>query len=264
MNQEESAQALGPRRAYVYVEADGLFTGVVLSGGDELIEANLAAGEGAYFTHEVFDPGCHKMAGDRQAIEPWVPPAPGPHHEWDEPLRRWRYVKQAADYAAEVRAERDRLMAGTDWLVTRANETGEPMPQRWLDYRQALRDVTSQPGFPMAIDWPPVPAEDAEEVPSPEEQARNLEVAIDRELDRIAQSRGYRDIVSACSYTGGSPEHRFTIESRAFSLWRQDVWDTAYAVLAEVQAGLRSMPTIEEAIALMPVLPADISTREGI
>jgi len=27
----------------------------------------------------------------------------------------------------------------------------------WADYRQALRDIPEQAGFPEDIDWPPVP-----------------------------------------------------------------------------------------------------------
>ena len=33
---------------------------------------------------------------------------------------------------------------------------GTAVPQPWLDYRQALRDITKQPD-PMNIDWPTPP-----------------------------------------------------------------------------------------------------------
>lgn len=42
-------------------------------------------------------------------------------------------VKQVKEWAA-------RLLSYSDWRVTRSQETGEPMPQIWLDYRQAVRD----------------------------------------------------------------------------------------------------------------------------
>lgn len=58
-----------------------------------------------------------------------------------------------------VRSQRDNLLASTDWLVIKAQETGVAMDQVWLDYRQALRDITSHPNFPYITedDWPVVP-----------------------------------------------------------------------------------------------------------
>lgn len=82
--------------------------------------------------------------------------------------------------------------------------------------------------------------------------ARNV-AAIQAELDRRAQAKGYDSILSACSYAApeGVP---FQTEGAAFLKWRSDVWSQAYAVLAEVKAGTRPMPTPEESVAAMPPL----------
>jgi len=57
--------------------------------------------------------------------------------------------------AAEARQERDRLLSETDWTMM----PDAPVDQQaWRDYRQALRDVPKQPGFPHEIDWPERPA----------------------------------------------------------------------------------------------------------
>jgi hypothetical protein len=45
---------------------------------------------------------------------------------------------------AAFRAERDRRLAETDWVVARAYERGEPVPEAWAAYRQALRDLPAQ------------------------------------------------------------------------------------------------------------------------
>lgn len=58
---------------------------------------------------------------------------------------------------AKVRYKRFQLLADSDWRVTRAAETGVPLSAAWQTYRQALRDVTSQPD-PFAIAWPTPPA----------------------------------------------------------------------------------------------------------
>ena len=43
---------------------------------------------------------------------------------------------------ADLRAKRDRLLNETDWIVTKAKETGTTIPTAWKTYRQALRDIT--------------------------------------------------------------------------------------------------------------------------
>lgn len=51
------------------------------------------------------------------------------------------------------RAERNALLAETDWWAV-ADRT---MTQAETDYRQALRDVPQQDGFPVDITWPTKP-----------------------------------------------------------------------------------------------------------
>ena len=59
--------------------------------------------------------------------------------------------------AKEARVKRDRLLTESDWVTIRATDTGDPVPTEWLDYRQALRDITEQTGFPEEIEWPQEP-----------------------------------------------------------------------------------------------------------
>lgn len=62
-----------------------------------------------------------------------------------------------ADQAAAVRADRDRRLAECDWVVIKAYETNSNVPAAWEIYRQALRDVPAQAGFPWGITWPTKP-----------------------------------------------------------------------------------------------------------
>jgi len=59
--------------------------------------------------------------------------------------------------AKEARAKRDRLLTESDWVTIRATDTGNPVPTEWQTYRQALRDITEQMGFPENIEWPEKP-----------------------------------------------------------------------------------------------------------
>ena len=67
-----------------------------------------------------------------------------------------------AEQAAQVRAERDRLLAECDWVTIKAVDAsadglGIQLPQVWIDYRKALRDVPTQAGFPWTVTWPEKP-----------------------------------------------------------------------------------------------------------
>ena len=54
-----------------------------------------------------------------------------------------------------MRAERDRLLTATDWIAIKAMETGALAEySAVIEYRQALRDIPSQAGFPQDILWP--------------------------------------------------------------------------------------------------------------
>jgi hypothetical protein len=71
-----------------------------------------------------------------------VEPDPGPTEE---------------QLAAAARSQRDALLSQSDWMTVRAMDTGNPVPTEWQTYRQALRDITGQPGFPDTINWPEKP-----------------------------------------------------------------------------------------------------------
>lgn len=56
--------------------------------------------------------------------------------------------------AAEARAKRNALLAASDWTQV----ADAPVDQAaWAAYRQELRDITSQVGFPETINWPVAP-----------------------------------------------------------------------------------------------------------
>jgi len=55
------------------------------------------------------------------------------------------------------RTNRDDLLTDTDWIVIKYMDIGQPVPQEWSDYRQALRDITEQDGFPGNVVWPEKP-----------------------------------------------------------------------------------------------------------
>ena len=66
-------------------------------------------------------------------------------------------AQKDAEQAKSVRATRDTKLSESDWRVIKAAETATTLDAAWATYRQALRDVTGQSGFPWTITWPDAP-----------------------------------------------------------------------------------------------------------
>ena len=58
----------------------------------------------------------------------------------------------------QLRYNRDKKLAETDWVVTKANETGVAESEAWKTYRQALRDLPSNTTDPFNPTWPTKPS----------------------------------------------------------------------------------------------------------
>jgi hypothetical protein len=62
-----------------------------------------------------------------------------------------------AEQAKSVRQSRDDKLKETDWIVIKNLELNANIPDKWEVYRQALRDIPAQSGFPWNITWPVEP-----------------------------------------------------------------------------------------------------------
>lgn len=91
-----------------------------------------------------------------QALEEEMPLFSVEGNRWEQV---WRVRNQTADeisarndaQASAVRAERNRLIAESDWTQLPDSPVDKQM---WAAYRQALRDLTAQAGFPWELEWP--------------------------------------------------------------------------------------------------------------
>ena len=64
----------------------------------------------------------------------------------------------AAEKAEQVRAQRDHLIGQTDYLLAPDYPIDAETLEAVKAYRQALRDVPQQEGFPESVEWPTAPA----------------------------------------------------------------------------------------------------------
>jgi len=72
--------------------------------------------------------------------------------EWD--AMEAQYASETDTREAEkVRQERNQLLQQTDWMAG----SDVTMSDDWRTYRQALRDVPLQEGFPNDVIWPTEP-----------------------------------------------------------------------------------------------------------
>ena len=91
----------------------------------------------------------------------WVtkPERPSTAHTWDRAGKAWvdlRTEAQTTDEAAKsVRAQRNARLAACDW--TQGRDIDVSVADTWAGYRQALRDISTQAGFPHAVVWPETP-----------------------------------------------------------------------------------------------------------
>ena len=79
-------------------------------------------------------------------------------------------VEEVAETADEIRARRDKLLADTDWTQTLDAPIDAATREAMRTYRQALRDVPQQEGFPADIQWPELP-ETVKATPDPVDTA---------------------------------------------------------------------------------------------
>jgi predicted metal-binding protein len=65
------------------------------------------------------------------------------------------YVPTLEEKSAIIREQRDQKLFSTDW--TQAFDVPQATKDKWAIYRQALRDIPQQEGFPWAVVWPTQP-----------------------------------------------------------------------------------------------------------
>jgi len=85
-------------------------------------------------------------------------------------------------------------------------------------------------------------------------QAKSINNAIQNHLDTKAQEFRYDNMMSARSYTGYT--NAFQAEAQALATWASECWVVAGEIEADVEAGTREMPTVDEVLAELPVYGA--------
>lgn len=99
-------------------------------------------------------------------------------------------------------------------------------------------------GRPMLQDQPP---------PTTEQIIAGFTVAIQQRLDNFAMTRGYDNILSAATYAT-STVAKFATEGQYAVDARDATWAKCYDILADIDSGIREVPTLDELLSELPAL----------
>jgi hypothetical protein len=86
-----------------------------------------------------------------EAVE--LPPKMANEPHFDYLLERW--VDVVGVDPRSVLEHRNKLLSQSDW--TQLADVPLETKAQWVAYRQALRDITTQPGYPIDVVWPEKP-----------------------------------------------------------------------------------------------------------
>lgn len=84
-----------------------------------------------------------------------------PNQVWDKTSFSFKTDQHAIDIMLDYQAKekRNRLLLNSDWteLPSALSRLGETKVTVWQTYRQALRDIPKQEGYPFNVIWPTQP-----------------------------------------------------------------------------------------------------------
>jgi hypothetical protein len=142
--------------AFLYVTADGKIVG-----NGSVPECDIERLQPIENTVLVFnkvgDPieGCYYDFSNGQVV--FDTNKPGKYYAFNYQDKLWVLDSFLAEN--DIRKQRILLLQNSDWTDTASAPArlGQELYDQWQTYRQALRDVTAQPGYPFEVVWPTPP-----------------------------------------------------------------------------------------------------------
>lgn len=119
-------------------------------------EIELQLGENELYLEGSYNDDAYYIADGEPVGMPAKPDSP--YAEFDYTTKEWVLNSNLA--IIDVLAKRRKLLINSDWTDTLSAKTrlGDELYNQWQTYRQSLRDITDQPGYPFEVVWPTVPS----------------------------------------------------------------------------------------------------------
>lgn len=114
------------------------------------IDAQLQDGE-SYLEGSIDDSAFYVENGQSVAI----PEKPSSYAIFDFSSKSWVLQENLA--ISDVSSKRQKLLSSSDWTQIPDNPLTSEQKALWAQYRQELRDITSQEGYPFSVIWPTKP-----------------------------------------------------------------------------------------------------------
>lgn len=106
--------------------------------------------DGCAIIEKFSNPSSEYVDGD-QIVK--MPLKPGNNYKFDFHLKSWE--KDITSTIEGILSTRQSLLFSSDW--TQLPDVPLETKQAWATYRQALRDITTQEGYPFNVIWPTKP-----------------------------------------------------------------------------------------------------------
>ena len=116
------------------------------------IDIDIQIGQNEAYLDGFFDDSLYYIQ-NQQPVE--FPPKPDQYSNFDWTTHQWVLDPVAAGNA--VVKKRDALLYKSDWTQIPNNPLTPEVQNQWAVYRQQLRDVTDQSGYPFNVVWPTPP-----------------------------------------------------------------------------------------------------------
>ena len=100
----------------------------------------------------LLDPSTHYIDLETKTIQE-KGSSPSEFHTWDYSQKQWIFDPENA--ARLIRQKRDDLLKQSDW--SQGLDVPENLRTVWAVYRNALRNIPQQEGFPEQVTWPTSP-----------------------------------------------------------------------------------------------------------
>lgn len=97
---------------------------------------------------------------DLVLIDYEVPPCPNGGYKFNVNTRTWdapTEQEQSSSAVIDVNTRRNDLLYQSDWTQIPNNPLTAEKQAEWATYRQELRDIPQQSGYPLNVVWPVAP-----------------------------------------------------------------------------------------------------------
>lgn len=138
--------------------------------------------------------------------------------------------------------------------------TGKPVTARAIEpdwnlvEGEAFKVEVWEPGMILDADGVTVRHPTAQELEeTPEQTIKRLDSAIERHIQAVMDAKGYESIERLIGAYSNSTNPVWKAEANAAGNWLTAIWEYSLQVIADVEAGTRTIPTEAELIAELPL-----------